>query len=299
MFHVKPTMETVTVCPACGGSTFTTLFSCTDHLVSQNPFQLVECSTCNLRITSPRPDRSSIGSYYQSEEYVSHSGTNKGLINRLYHVVRQHAIKQKFKLINSLSKGNTVLDIGAGTGDLLAHLKGQGMEVSGVEPDSNARKVAKERNDLDLQRLDFLEEPGHSFDVISMWHVLEHIDQPQDLLSKLHGMLKGGGALVVAVPNHKSKDASIYGSDWAAYDVPRHLFHFSKGDITRLATNAGFSVETIMPMYFDAYYVSMLSEKNSGGNLIRAVFNGWRSNVNAQMRSGEFSSLIYVLRPIT
>lgn len=294
---MKPVLEPVTKCPSCGGEHFLHVFSSMDHLVSEKPFQIVECSTCNLRMTSPRPTEQDIGMFYKSEQYVSHSSTNKGLVNKLYHIVRAHAIKQKYKLVRSLSQGHRILDIGAGTGDLIAYFRKQGMDVDGIEPEPLARELAKNKHGLHLHDVGHLDHSDASYDVITMWHVLEHIHQPGQLLLKIKNKIRPGGALVVAVPNHRSKDAKIYGNNWAAYDVPRHLFHFNKDDISNLAHSAGLQVEGILPMKFDAYYVSMLSEKNSGGWNMRGVFNGWRSNIAARLKSGEYSSLIYVLRP--
>ena len=256
----------------------------------------MDCGSCSLRMTSPRPTQDSVGKYYQSTDYISHSNTSKGLMNRIYHLVRHVAIRQKYALLRSLNVCNSVLDIGAGTGDLLVYLQNKGVSVKGVEPDTTARKVALEKNGLRLHDLEFLDN-NEQYDIISMWHVLEHVHHPDRLLKKLALKLFPGGALVVAVPNHLSKDATIYGTDWAAYDVPRHLFHFSRNDLHALAKHSGLMVEKVLPMYFDSYYVSMLSEKARGGTFVHGMLNGFRSNISARTRTGEFSSLIYILRP--
>jgi len=175
-----------------------------------------------------------------------------------------------------------------------------GFDCVGLEPDPDARSLALSKYNIELQEPSVLGEMlGHKkFDVITMWHVLEHIHEPVALLKKLHTLLENSGVLFIAVPNHRSKDAQVYKNNWAAYDVPRHLFHFSKDTISKAASRSGFLVDQIVPMRFDSYYVSMLSEKNQGGNIVSGVFNGLKSNLIARYRNDEYSSHIYVLRPL-
>jgi len=175
-----------------------------------------------------------------------------------------------------------------------------GYDCVGVEPDADARSVASLKYNIELQDPSILDDTRglQAFDVVTMWHVLEHTHDPLDLLARLRAIINNDGLLVVAVPNYKSKDAQTYKSNWAAYDVPRHLFHFSTDSLTKAATLSGFSIDKIIPMRFDAYYVSMLSEKNIGGNILKGIINGFLSNANARFGNSEYSSLIYILRPL-
>lgn len=243
--------------------------------------------------TDPVPEE--LAKYYESENYISHTDAKRSFVDRIYQMVKYWSVRSKMNLVESHVVGKKVLlDIGAGTGDFLLYAKKRGWSVSGIETNSSARALAKAK-DLDL----FKERPGGLIPkptAISLWHVLEHLPDPKEYLKWIHTQLEEQGILIIAVPNFKSWDAEHYQSDWAAYDVPRHLWHFSKKSILEL-TNQHFFVEDIKPMVFDSFYVSLLSEKyrNGKSNLIRAFFNGLRSNM-AAWSSGEFSSLIYVLR---
>lgn len=297
---MKPELEIITKCPLCAAPELTPIFNCTDNLVSHEQFGLVDCNSCGLRLTSPRPSPINIGTYYQSEDYVSHSGTSRGFVHTLYHYVRSYTLYQKFQLIRHYHKNGNLLDYGAGSGEFLASMKRRGYSISGIEPDAQTRKRALEKNGIELFAPSSIDEASNdkTFNVITMWHVLEHVHDPKTLLIKLRNQLNKSGTLIIAVPNYYSKDATIYGSEWAAYDVPRHLFHFTQKTMTKLARLSGFEIQKVVPMYFDAYYVSMLSEKNKGGGIIRGVKSGLRSNLSARFKTGEYSSLIYVLQRI-
>jgi len=206
-------------------------------------------------------------------------------------------------LIRDYNKNGRILDYGAGTGEFLASMKRRGYTVSGIEPDPVARQRALEKNRIKLSDPNELEAlaGNEQFDIITMWHVLEHIHDPKALINTLGERLSQNGTLIIAVPNYLSKDAETYASDWAAYDVPRHLFHFTRSTISELAQHCGLGLKKVLPMYFDAYYVSMLSEKNNGAGsagLVKGVLSGLRSNLTARFKTGEYSSLIYVLKNI-
>lgn len=282
-------------CPICNGTSFQDFLVCKDYTVSKEDFQIVSCGTCGFHFTNPVPEESKIGAYYQSEDYISHSSTNKGLINKIYLRVRKHTLKQKLKLISRLSKGKHLLDIGAGTGHFLNTCKSAGWNALGLEPDDGARKFAKENLGLDMQPTDDLKNlPDQSRDVITMWHVLEHVYHLNRDITEIVRVLKDDGVLIVAVPNMSSYDAKKYKEYWAAYDVPIHLYHFQPEDIKRLFAKFEMELVEMLPMKFDAYYVSMLSEKYKDGNIVKAFFTGLRSNMRA--KNGEYSSQIYVLR---
>lgn len=283
-----------TTCPACGHTSFTKTITVKDHFLSKESFSLDQCESCSLLFTNPRPTLNEIGAYYKSEEYVSHSSTKKGLINQVYNWVRSYTLKQKINLLKELSDGKELLDIGAGTGHFLKKTKDAGFRVLGLEPDEDARKVAKSENDVDLKDLSLLHDLDQNYDLITMWHVLEHVYDLQKDLSKITSLLKPNGVLIIAVPNYTSFDAEHYKEFWAAYDVPRHLYHFSPKSIIPLVEEKGLVFEKMLPMKFDSYYVSMLSEKYKGGSLLNAVRIGFLSNWKA--KAGKYSSQIYVFR---
>lgn len=292
-------METLDACPICSSPTLRPHISCVDFTVSKESFAIAACAGCGLKFTNPRPAEGEIGRYYQSEEYVSHSNTSKGVVNSLYQQVRKRALKNKLKLINSLSPKGSLLDIGCGTGHFLSICKADGWKTIGIEPDPKARKFATEGFGLEVREEAALSVlPDHSYEIISMWHVLEHVHRLNERVEELKRLLKPGGRVVIAVPNCSSLDAEIYGEFWAAWDVPRHLYHFTPADIENLFSRHQMKVERVLPMPFDSYYVSMLSEKYKTGkvNMVRAFINGWKSNRVAARTGKTYSSQIYIIK---
>lgn len=275
--------------------------TCKDYTVSGKLFSIVKDQETELLVTSPRPNNEDLGKYYESEDYISHSDSKKSLLDKVYQIVRNHTIKQKVKLINSFTQTDkTILDIGTGTGDFLVACKNNNWIVSGVEPNKKARalteKKLRENNVIhaSLEDLKF-----STYDTITMWHVLEHVPNLIEYISTLKKLLKPNGTLIVAVPNHKSFDASYYGKLWAAYDVPRHLWHFSQTSIKELFAKENMKVIKTLPMKFDAFYVSLLSEKykTKKMNPVKAFYIGLRSNLKAR-GTKEYSSLIYVIKNV-
>jgi SAM-dependent methyltransferase len=282
-------------CPLCDGVQQDKFLDVKDNMITQEDFSIVSCGDCGFRFTNPRPSVETIGSYYQDEKYVSHSSTKKGVVNWLYNQVRNITLKQKVKLLTDRVDGRSLVDVGAGTGHFLALAKKNGFSVQGFEPDDIARKFAKEQNGLHLKELSYLDEVNNSsVDVITMWHVVEHLYELKPELERIVSKLKASGVFIMAVPNLESYDAKVYGTGWAAYDVPRHLSHFAKKDIDLLAEALNMKCVEVLPMKFDSYYVSMLSERYKKGSLIRAFINGWKSNSKSNI--GGYSSQIYVLR---
>lgn len=263
-----------------------------DYLVSNEEFILEFDAEKEMLLTNPQPEASKLSQYYESEQYISHTDNKKGLVPFLYQVVKRRSLKNKLGLIKSLKKdAKSILDIGAGTGDFLSFIQSESKSVTGIEPNPKARELAKNKGF-------FLEEDiknvkGKLFDVITMWHVLEHIPNLEETIIDLESLLKPNGVLIVAVPNFYSFDAAYYKSFWAAFDVPRHLWHFSKVSMNKLFTDK-FSLLKISPMVFDSFYVSILSEKNKTGkiNFLKAFFVGLISNLYA-LSTMEYSSLIY------
>lgn len=294
---------TYTNCPVCSAATIHEALIATDHTVSGKKFSIWECASCTHRFTQSVPDEASIAPYYKADSYISHSNTSKGLVNTLYHQVRNITLRSKRKLVQSCTNRTTgqLLDIGAGTGMFAGFMQRSGWQVLGLEPDASARQIAKEVNGISLHPTDELFElPAEHFDVITMWHVLEHVHRLHEYMQQLKKLLKPGGVLLIAVPNYTSFDAQHYGSSWAAYDVPRHLYHFSPASMRTLLKKHDLKLATIKPMWFDSFYVSMLSEKYKYGkaSLVKGFITGLRSNLKAgKGNNARCSSLIYVIRP--
>ena len=267
-----------------------------DYFNTQEEFELLLDEELDMLITHPTPDN--LSTYYKSENYISHNDSSKSPIDKIYRLVKKYSLRKKVKLISSLSKNEkTLLDVGAGTGDFLIESLKNDWKIKGVEPNSLARKKALDKGITLHSSLDEIKEL--QFQVITLWHVLEHLPDLEKQITKLKSLLKPNGYLIIAVPNYKSYDALKYGSHWAAYDVPRHLWHFSKGSISTLFSKQGFILKKSIPMLFDSFYVSLLSEKYKTGssNFIKAFINGSLSNLKARS-SGQYSSLIYVLKKI-
>jgi 2-polyprenyl-3-methyl-5-hydroxy-6-metoxy-1,4-benzoquinol methylase len=289
-----------TNCPVCDGKNIKTLFSAKDYTVSNDLFTIVACDDCSFRFTQDVPDESSIAPYYKSENYISHTNTSRGLINNLYQKVRKHTLKQKRKLIEKIqhTKSGNLLDVGAGTGAFANEMKTAGWQVTGLEPDEDARIVAQRDFAVNLSpTTEFYNLPDNSFDAITMWHVLEHVHDLNNYIAKLKLLLKKGGALFIAVPNYTCGDAKIYKEYWAAYDVPRHLYHFSPKSMHVLMQKHGLKIKAYKPMWFDSFYVSMLSSKYKTGKtrLFSSFINGIRSNIKAVGNVERCSSIIYVI----
>ena len=286
-------------CIVCGSSQFEPFLVCKDYTVSQESFNIVSCKSCGFKFTNPRPENSVIGDYYKAEEYVSHSNTTKGVVNKLYHSVRNYTLKQKLKLISSYVSRGTMLDYGCGTGMFLNVCKNDGWETYGMEPDDNARKMSIEKGLDVFSDKDKVSDriADKKFNAITLWHVLEHVTDMEATLSFFKSKLNNDGVLIIAVPNHVSYDAQYYKEFWAAYDVPRHLHHFDINSMTSLVEKAGFKFQESKPMKFDSFYVSMLSEKYKTGsvNLVKAFLVGLTSNFKAK-DTHSYSSTIYIFK---
>ena len=287
-------------CPVCGSTSIHPLLTVKDYSVSGEAFVVWTCENCSLRFTQDVPDESTIGRYYKSENYISHTNTSKGFINQLYLRARNITLKVKsgvLKKYTGLQSGN-LLDVGAGTGAFLKHMQQEGWQVTGVEPDADARMVAQQIFGLKLQPATMLRGlHARSFDAITLWHVLEHVHDLHGYMDFLKSLLKPNGKLFIAVPNYESGDAGIYRLAWAAYDVPRHLYHFSPKAMNTLVQRHGLKLIAQKPMWLDAFYISLLSSKYRHGKThwIGAISSGLRSNVNALFNKERCSSLIYVI----
>jgi SAM-dependent methyltransferase len=292
-------MEILSNCPVCDSSSSELFLTCKDHTVSRETFDIVKCIDCGFKYTNPRPEINVLGNYYKSEEYVSHSNAKKGFINSTYQTVRKYTLIKKLQLISRYYKTGKMLDIGSGTGEFLKICNNAKWETIGIEPSDDARQMSIKNYNLDVRKEEEMAnlEEG-SFDVITMWHVLEHVRDLNTRIEDLKRLIKPNGIIIIAVPNCNSPDAKIYKENWAAYDVPRHLYHFTPTDIETVFKKHGLKLFKTLPMVFDAYYVSMLSEKIITGkpNVIKALWNGFRSNMAAMKTGNAYSSQIYLLR---
>lgn len=295
-------MSTVhhTQCPVCAASAINPLLTVKDYTVSKQEFVIWQCTVCTLRFTQDAPDENSIGPYYKSESYISHTNTSKGLVNALYQKVRAYTLKQKGTQIQKATGLSTgaLLDVGCGTGAFLHEMKREGWQITGVEPDRDARSLARKLYRIEpLEASQFYNLPAASFDAITLWHVLEHVHHLHSYIDQLKSLLKPAGKLFIAVPNYTSGDAEAYRLKWAAYDVPRHLYHFTPKAMEVLAQKHGLKLIAKKPMWFDSYYISMLSSKYKNGrtNWIGAPLVGLRSNLKALLNTDYCSSLTYVL----
>lgn len=286
-------MKEITNCPICEHENHSLYLEVMDHMITKESFKIVRCEHCGFHFTNPIPKEADIGAYYKSDAYVSHSSSSKGLINFLYNIVRNKTLKDKVRWVSNVTKGDNLLDIGSGTGHFLKVANKKGFKGFGLEPDPDARDFAKATNNISCYTQEELYKiKTSSVDVITMWHVLEHVYELNKDVATMSKILKPTGHVFIAVPNMESFDAHYYKSFWAAYDVPRHLYHFRKNDINRLMDKHGFKLKKIIPMKYDAFYVSMLSEKYKGNFSIKGIITGFKSNIKAKKLG--YSSQVYV-----
>jgi 2-polyprenyl-3-methyl-5-hydroxy-6-metoxy-1,4-benzoquinol methylase len=287
-------------CPVCNSAEIKNVLQVKDYTVSAESFAIAECSSCSFRFTQGVPDAGSIAPYYKSEDYISHTNTATGLINRLYHFVRNRTIVQKRKLIKRSTeiKAGKLLDVGSGTGAFLSEMKQHGWETTGLEPDADARSVAKKVYNVELaDTAQLYQLPADHFNAITLWHVLEHVHDLSKYVQQIKKVLHTKGKLFIAVPNYMAMDAAVYKEFWAAYDVPRHLYHFSPRSMELLMEKHGLKVLQYKSMWYDSFYVSLLSSKYKNGktNWLAAGWNGFRSNLAAMSDKKKCSSVIYVI----
>jgi 2-polyprenyl-3-methyl-5-hydroxy-6-metoxy-1,4-benzoquinol methylase len=293
-------MQTISLCPVCERTSFATHLLCEDFTVSHETFSIVKCQGCGLLATSPRPLDDNLGEYYISDNYVSHTNTSKSLIDVIYRISRRFTLRWKLNLVRrrvTNSKNFSLLDYGCGTGDFLKTCKDEGAAISGFEPSDIARSIAVNKIGNVIASDAAQLKPG--FDTITLWHVLEHVPDLNNILQKLASLLNKHGIIFIAVPNHESPDAQKYANHWAGYDVPRHLWHFSKNNMKLLLRKNKLELIDIVPMKLDAFYVSILSEKyknqkSSITSLVTGILAGLASNLKAGKNN--HSSLIYIAR---
>lgn len=289
--------EKLEECPSCKHTKYSNHIICKDHSVSQESFALVKCEKCSLIFTNPRPDQDHIGKYYENIDYISHTNKATNLLNIVYKFVRNYTFYKKRTLITSHTTGKRLLDFGCGSGAFIKYLQSHQYNSEGFETHQATNEYAKKYTGVPIySQFDHLTKQN-KYDVITAWHVLEHVHDLLGTLNTLRKSLSDNGLMFVALPNHLSADASHYKSNWAAYDVPRHLYHFNPDTFSKLAAKCKLNVITQVPMIFDSYYVSLLSEQHITGssNILKAIHQGYTSNKSAR-KTGHYSSLIYILK---
>jgi 2-polyprenyl-3-methyl-5-hydroxy-6-metoxy-1,4-benzoquinol methylase len=291
-------------CPICNKEDIASLLHTKDYSLTGDDFQIIQCANCTLEYTDPSPSKEAIAPYYNFPSYISHTDTKEGLVNQIYHKVRNYTLTQKTNWVQSLFTGHKgqLLEVGAGTGAFAHSMLKKGWKVTALEPDAASRKKALENYDINLLPIEelFQLEPA-KYEVITLWHVLEHVHDLNAYMKTFHSLLKPNGRLIIAVPNYTSYDAGFYMNFWAAYDVPRHLYHFSPLSMHYLAKKHKMSIVQKLPMWFDSFYVSLLSEKYKESGIIgmmRAFFVGCISNLTALSNVDRGSSMIYEIKKI-
>lgn len=294
-------MHHLTTCPVCGGEQFRLLLTAIDHTVSHETFDVIKCERCSIAITTPQPDAAQIPKYYQSSSYISHSNSKTNPFDIVYQITRQFTLSWKLRIINNRLKINEVqkirlLDYGCGTGHFLLTAQKAGFQITGVEPSDTARKIAEEKTTQKIKTS--IPELTDTFDVITLWHVIEHVSDLNETIEMLKDRLDKNGTMFIAVPNHESNDSYYYKEYWAGYDVPRHLWHFNQRSMQTLMTKHQLKIQEIIPMKLDAFYVSMLSEKYQHGKQtllgnLQGFIRGLTSNLKAT--NNNYSSQIFVV----
>lgn len=291
-------LEKLENCPICNSRQLEEYLQCKDYTVSGEIFSISTCTSCKTKFTNPRPAPQEIGRYYESKDYISHSNSSSSLIDHVYKIVRNYTLYSKYKLISKYqAEKGTLLDYGCGTGHFLKKMKEKGWGTIGIEPNEQARTLSQ-KNSIQVHENFEKIDVSKKFDAITLWHVLEHVHHPTQILRSLKDKLSENGMMYVAVPNEASYDALTYKKYWAAFDVPRHLFHFNQESFKEVVKRSNLSIQEVVPMKFDSFYVSMLSEKNKykRNNFIQAFKTGYISNIWANNNNNNFSSLIYIIK---
>jgi 2-polyprenyl-3-methyl-5-hydroxy-6-metoxy-1,4-benzoquinol methylase len=282
-------------CPLCDGTKIVETITAKDHLVSGESFRIYHCHSCDLKFTNPRPDDNGLANYYNSDEYISHTNEGSSLVNRLYKVARKFTLNRKRQLIDRLGRNKKMLDIGCGTGHFISICQRHGWQVTGVEPNIIARRQAVENTNGKIHET-ISQVNDSPYDVITLWHVLEHLPNLKEVITQLKSLLTKNGVLIIAVPNHEAYESTIFKEYWAAYDVPRHLYHFNRQALYYLTEKNGLKIVKTYPMWLDSFYISLLSNKYqyNRNRYVHSFITGLLSNIYA-INSKNYSSLIYLI----
>jgi len=289
-------LEKINHCPICDNSKFDEYIKSKDYLVTGESFTIVKCSQCDFVFTNPRPDKENLANYYKSDQYISHTDKSNNLLNTLYKTARVFTLKRKERLVRTLVEEKSILDYGCGTGDFLKVCHKKSWNIYGFELDAHAASIAQQKTGIKIINEISQISKINNVSLITMWHVLEHISDLNDTIKQLVRVLKEDGKMLIAVPNIDSYDAGYYQDTWAAYDLPRHLYHFTQETMEKLMKKHNLKIVDILPMKLDSFYVSLLSEKYKTGqsNYVKSFINGCKSNIYAKKSKKNYSSLIYI-----
>lgn len=262
----------------------------TDYFLSKEKFFVQKTSTPGVLETSPKPK--SIKKYYASSKYLSHN-KEKTLFAWVYFFFKKISIASKVRTIKSFKKNFiSLLDYGAGDGFFVHSLRQKKIDAVGYDPffKYNEKGMYNDPNFFKKNNL-------NKFDIITMWHSLEHTQSYSQALENAKSMLSDKGVLIVACPNYKSFDSEYYKRYWAGYDVPRHLWHFSPKGMRVVFSSLGFELLKTKGMFWDPFYVSMVSEKYKSSKLwfIKGFFVGLASCL-ASIFNKNPSSVVYVAK---
>lgn len=288
-------------CPQCKNNEISFALRCVDHLVTGEVFEVFRCPACGFLFTQDHPDESESGKYYESEEYISHTNAHQTFFDKLYQLGRKIMLRRKKKdnYRKCILLKGSILDIGSGTGHFLYSMKMAGWKTDGIEINIKARDYSRSLFNLDIHLPGEMESiPDNSYDCITLWHVLEHFHQPVNYFREIKRIIKPGGKVIVALPNSDSYDAGYYGSDWAAYDVPRHLWHFNPQVFSRFANDNGFEISSVSYLPLDVFYISILSEKCRGNRMqfVSGFLRGFYFSLLSLFRKLKSSSIVYILK---
>ena len=290
-------LEKISTCPICNNTEHTGYLVAKDHMLTNESFAISKCDACGFLFTSPRPDKNHINNYYNSDQYISHSDKISSVTDLIYNIVRKYTLYQKEKLIRKITEDKSVLDYGCGTGDFLHTCLKKGWKIYGFEPNNTAQRIAASKTGKEIYSSENDISQLSDISIITLWHVLEHIPDLNITLNLLKKQLSKKGKLIIAVPNHQAYDAHKYKEYWAAYDLPRHLYHFDQQTMKKLMEKHQLKINQILPMKFDSYYVSLLSEKYKNGSqkFVKSMITGYKSNIYAKKHNNNYSSLIYII----
>ena len=293
------TFETI-ACPACDCPDYAAALTVRDRFetLPGQLFYIVRCRNCRLLYLNPRPDEASIAAYYAAAEYdpFISSTERSGFFDKAYRNARRLSVRRKAaRVVHDLARGAKTLDVGCATGEFMLELRRRGFLPSGVEPDAGAAKFAVERNRLTVWTGTIEDVPSSAgpFELITFWHVLEHVHRLKRTLAVAHALLSSDGRLAIAVPNPQSKDARAYGAKWVAWDTPRHLYHFEPPVMLKLLEDAGFSAKRAGAVAFDAFYHCLLSEPKLLSGYLRGGLRGFDSYLRG-LAGADGSSELYL-----
>lgn len=288
-------VEILEQCPSCGSNQIEKGETIKDHFYSKEDFQIANCLECGLLFTQNRPDKESIGIYYDSTNYVSHDSSKKSLLTWVYQQARKYMLKKKFQIIRPFKPElSRILDYGAGDGHFVEYLLQLGKKAEGIEPSEMARHNFEKRNNKKLfAGLNNLE-PSQLFQVITLWHVLEHIHDLNPTMELLLSHLESKGIIVIAVPNQKSIDKKEFGANWAAWDVPRHLYHWDEKSLSCFMEKFGLKRIYINQLPLDPFYIGLVSAKYADKNSLVGLYQGLRSYFHGKNNPSEGSTLLTI-----